>query len=421
MLQRGMVRALTALLLATLAAGAASEGDSATWELTRGYDLCGSATLPPTLEAGLNRARDAAFDPRGSGTLWLASSAAASLRAVTLGGAPLREIPYDALVEGSGLAGEVSSMTWVEPSRLVLVVGGGVLVLDVDAEEPTAKALLSGSALSHIAYDRASGKLLAVETAGSVGALYDLGWDGTLTPVEQDALDIMGVDATLTSVLASQNVSGLHAHGDTLYTLCQSCMALIQSTVSGEVIATRSFGEGIPRLVDSAWELPPPPDAFTFTPNGEVLVVITGDSMFQYCQGGERADEASKQEWRTVPVRSRTPTGQRRSGRARSGRLPVAGNGVADSLFSWMPPELRPAISPSRSTQPNLSPIDPSRVITGIAPTPAPAGSTQLDIDQFFANQARTSFAYDISRYQPNPPPIVWPLEDWRPPSQPPP
>jgi len=101
MLQRGMVRALTALLLATLAAGAASEGDSATWELTRGYDLCGSATLPPTLEAGLNRARDAAFDPRGSGTLWLASSAAASLRAVTLGGAPLREIPYDALVEGA--------------------------------------------------------------------------------------------------------------------------------------------------------------------------------------------------------------------------------------------------------------------------------------------------------------------------------
>lgn len=309
-------------------------------------------------------------------------------------------------------------MAWIEPSQLAVVVGDGVLLIDVDgdAARPSASVLLSDGPVDHVAYDRAARKVLVAETAGAVGALYELDLDDSrtpvLTPIEQDSIDVLGVDGSLTSLLASQNVTGLHAHAGMLFTLCRSCMSLIQASTSGEVLSSRRFGSGIPRLVDAVWELPPPPDAFTFTPNGEYLAVVTGDSVLYYCQGDAGGAAASKP-WGNVTPRAR------RGVQPRSGRLPVAGNGAANSAFLWLPEAVRP--TGGTRLAPSLDPIDPARVITAAAPTPAPPGDTAFDIDQFFSNQGQTAFEYDVLRYQPTPPPIVWPREDWRPPSQPPP
>lgn len=96
-------RVVAAVLLAVVSVSAARDAPAG-WDLGQGYDLCGSAALPPTPDAGGPQTRDAAFDPRGSGTLWLASPTTASLRAVTLSGELVREIAYSALAEGASAA-----------------------------------------------------------------------------------------------------------------------------------------------------------------------------------------------------------------------------------------------------------------------------------------------------------------------------
>lgn len=377
-------------------------------DLTYGYELCGSATLLPaaTEEASPTAVRDAAFDPRGSGTLWLASPGTESLRAITLAGELTREIPYDELTEASGATGEVKSIAWVDPSMLAVVMGGNVLLMDVDSKE--VRVLFSSPTLSHVAFERDTGKLLVVETAGAVGAMYELALDNA-TPV---AVETSALAASLTSVLATQKVTGLHARGGAVFTLCRSCMSLIQGSVSGEVISSRRFGLSIPRQVDGVWMLPPPPEAFTFTPGGEYLAVISSDAVRYYCHAVDDATAPAVQALGSLPSISRNP-----GIRARQGRLPVVGNGAVDSSFSWLPAALRPiSNSGSQPNAPNFSPIDANRVVTAVASPPPAAPSTSFSIDEWFANQNRQSFEYDLLVYQPNPPPIVWPLPGWLPP-----